>query len=66
VLVGVRVIVGVLMRVIVRVLVGRLVVERMVGMALDEDIDFGGGDSAALDTMSGQFGVESETASDGL
>ena len=41
-------------------------VEGLVGTAVDEDIDFGGGDSGALDAMGRQLGLEAEGAGDGF
>jgi hypothetical protein len=41
-------------------------VERLVSVAVDEDIDFGRGDPAAFDTVGCELGVEAEAASDGL
>ena len=38
----------------------------LVGAAVDEDIDLGGGEAAALDAMSCELGVEAEGAGDGF
>jgi hypothetical protein len=64
-LVGMRVgvSVGVL---VVMLLRRRFEVDGLVGASVDEDIDLGGCDSAALDAMKSELGVESEGAGDGL
>jgi hypothetical protein len=54
-------------RMFVRVSVSvRREVKRLVWPAVDEDIDFGGSDSSALDARGGQLGVETECSSNGL
>jgi hypothetical protein len=66
--------VGVVVRVLVGVLVMRRLtagawvakVKRLVEVSVDDDFDFGGGDSAALHAMSGERGVKAESGGDGL
>jgi hypothetical protein len=41
-------------------------VERVVGASVNEDVDLGGGDSAALNLARDEGGVESEGGGDGL
>jgi hypothetical protein len=41
-------------------------VEWVVGPSVDEDVDLGGGDSAALDVVRDEGGVEAESGGDGL
>jgi len=65
VIMRVGVAVGGLRRMRMRV-VGRLEVAGLVGTAMDEDIDFGGGQAAALDAMRCQLGVEAEGAGNGF
>jgi hypothetical protein len=61
-LVAVRMLSFVLVRVSWGVFVSGIEVEGAVGTAVDEDIDFGGGDSGALDAMGRQLSLEAEGA----